>query len=130
MTSLFQVSEYNKLLALHRAVMEAKFTPLPNDPDIAGSSFLAEIAHQIVDNLIQLQMEQGNTESAEKWVKWRQIDTSRREWAIALKRAEEATRWADWTVQEKTNYTLILLSPFQVDNNLLELFITSLDNKL
>ncbi|MCL4266437.1 MAG: hypothetical protein KJ069_24760 [Anaerolineae bacterium] len=126
----FQVADYYKLLALHRAFMEAKFTPLPNDQDIAGSPFIAEMAHQVVDNLIQLQIEQGNAEEAEAWNKWRQIDPSRREWGVALTRAQEAGNWVHWTNQEKLHYTQILLSPFQADNHLLELFITSVDDLL
>jgi len=120
---IFQISDYYKLLALHKALMEAKFSSATNDEAIAGSSYVAEIANQVVDALIQAEIEREEPDAAQRWNDWRQIDSNRREWFIALERAYEANSWPSWGFQDKERYSKILLSPFQVDEILLERFI-------
>lgn len=130
MTTSFHIVEYDKLLALHRALMEAKFTPFPNDQDIAGSSLVAEVANQVVDILIAIEIERGSPEQAKQWNEWRHIDTSRREWKVALERAQEVASWQNWSLEEKTIYSQILLSPFVVTEDVVAIFIQQVDNEL
>ena len=123
-----RISDSNKLLALHRALMEAKFTSIANDEDVAGSSYVAEIATEVVDVLIQIEIKNERHDSVERWNKWLEIDSTRREWAIALSKAKKANYWENWTIQEKELYSKILLSPFKVSPILLQEFIKHVDN--
>lgn len=93
MNATFQVSDYHKLLSLHRALMEAKFAEQPNDPDISGSCFVSEMADQVVETLIAMEKERGYSENAARWSEWRKISESRREWRIALDRLRTCRSW-------------------------------------
>ena len=130
MNTIFQVNDYYKLLSLHRALMEAKFAEQPNDPDISGSRFVAEMADQVIEMLITMEKERGHSEKAARWSEWRKISESRREWQIALDRLRTCRSWEKWSVIEKTDYAKILFSPLTVDDELLKVFIRKGDSML
>lgn len=130
---VFQISDYYKLLALHRALMQAKFARNPIDPVISGSPFIAEMAEQIVNTLVAMEVERGYPERAEAW-KIR-IDPNGELWQIALSRissADETTfaAWGKWSFEEKKHYAKILISPFIADDGLLQKFVQEADQNI
>ena len=130
MSTIFTVSDYNQLLTLHRAVMEAKFSELPNDTVLIGSRLLAETSNQIVDTLSQWEIARGRPEKYEQWEKWRAIDESRREWNIAVQHVKGLGNiWDSWSTLEKEAYIRIIISPFEVDNLLIQKFLETVNNK-
>jgi hypothetical protein len=129
MTALFQVNDYFKLIALHKALMHAKFARNPIDPIISGSLYIAEIANQIVETLAQMEIERGYPERAQDW-KMR-IDPSGEVWQIALSRITNAdTIWVKLNLDEKTQFARLLLSPFEYDDSLLQKFAQQVDERL
>lgn len=134
MQTTFEVSDYYELLALHRALMEAKFTFFPNDREIAGSPFVAKISHQVVETLIQVELARGHPKKAERWEKWRRIDVTRREWKIALQRISESMKrfpkqWQKWTTQQKVEYCQNVISPFKLEGKMLTKFMEQLEGE-
>ncbi len=132
MSAVFQVSDYYKLLALHKALIHAKFARHPIDPIISGSPFIAEMAEQIVSTLAAMEIERGYPERAEGW-KMR-IDPNGEIWQIALSRIfiEKWVfdKWNSWPFEEKKNLAKRLISPFMVDDDLLLKFIQDADQKM
>lgn len=123
----FIIKDYYELLALHRALMEAKFTECPNDPVIAGSPLVADIMSQVVTVLKQKEIERGHLDKVESWDKFLEIDSTRREWRVAVVRAQESDRWLDWSLEEKRAFSRVLLSPFVVDDTMLKLFMQEVE---
>jgi hypothetical protein len=122
MNAVFQITDYYQLIALHKALIHAKFARKPIDPIISGSPLIADIANQIIETLIQMEIERGNPKAAENWkIK---IDPSGEMWQIALSRVSPDDKvWQKWTQEEKEYYARLLLSPFLFDDNLLLEFV-------
>lgn len=128
MNAVFQITDYYQLIALHKALIQAKFARDPIDPIISGSPLIAETANQIIATLIQMEIDRGNPKGAEIWkIK---IDPSGEMWQIALSRISLYDRiWQKWTPEEKKYYARLLLSPFFFDDDLLEEFVRQADER-
>ena len=121
MTTSIDFTSYYELLALHRALMEAKFHDTPNDPAVAGSPFVADVANRIVEILAN--WKQSDRPAGHDWPSWRHVGPGHREWAVAIDRAREATNWITWNEDERRQFAKILLSPFVATSEVLEQFI-------
>ena len=119
------VSSYYDLLALHRVILEAKFNSNPNDRDISASPIVSKIANDVVSNLIA--HDEGQLEHVERWQTWRRIDSSRKEWTVALQRASERSDWDQFSVSEQGNLIRNILAPFEIDEKLEEQFRSDLE---
>ncbi|RFA29925.1 hypothetical protein CAI21_08855 [Alkalilimnicola ehrlichii] len=60
------IEDPNELLALHRCLLEAKFSPDPDDRDIAGSPIVAKLANNVV---AELEAREGA-----QWGEWRRAE--------------------------------------------------------
>jgi hypothetical protein len=129
MSAIFQVTDYYKLLALHKALIHTKFARQPTEPIISGSPFIAEMANQIVETLAQMEIERGHPERAQDWrIK---IDPTGEVWDIALSRINLTDKvWQKWTLDEKKHFARLLLSPFEYDEQLLLEFIRQADERV
>jgi len=122
-SSVFSVGGYYELLALHRALLEAKFCDEPNDNDVSGSPTVASLHRQLVDVLIEAESERKGEDARSSWVKWLALSSDRREWKVALDRARSEPQWDGWTEEDRLSYAEALLSPFSVPDDLLAEFI-------
>lgn len=128
MKTKVELNNYYELLAVHRALLEAKFTLYPNDSDVTGSQFVADVANRVLDAIISIDEQKGAYKKVDQWEKWRLIDPSRREWQIALSRARSSgQQWLEWNLEDKYNYIRILLSPYIVDDKMIEMFINQVN---
>ncbi len=118
-----EVSGYYRLLALHRALLEAKFNPDPADRDIVASPFVAEIARDVIEKLIEIDCEKPGHGNAQQWREWRQIDPARSQWEVAVKRARDRRDLASCTSEERSKIIHDILAPFEIDSDLEERFI-------
>lgn len=81
------LDDYYELLALHRALLEAKFCDEPNDLDVSGSPIIARLYQKLIPVLIQAEVEKKGDTARQSWSHWLRLDATRREWGVALKRA-------------------------------------------
>lgn len=107
MNVLFEVSDRKELLALHRALMEARFHPDPEQPELAGSPFIAAMSHRVVDALA--------SEDRPKWDAWRKAESHRHRFPVVLSRIAEANAWPGWTDTQKHDFVELLLAPFRAE---------------
>jgi len=122
-SSVFSVCDYYELLALHRALLEAKFCDEPNDNDVSGSPIVASLHRQLVEALVEAESERKGVEARSAWTKWLALSSGRREWKVALGRARSEPQWNGWTEKDRLSYARALLSPFSVSDELLAEFI-------
>lgn len=115
--------DYYRLLALHRVLMEAKFCEVPNDPVVAGSPLVAELANKVVDALVQWPDVPGGN----NWASWRKMDPTRREWQVAVRRAATMDEWSRLDPSTKREVAANLLSPFTIDGALIDQFVAEAD---
>jgi hypothetical protein len=122
---MFSISNYDELMALHRVVMEAKFSIDPNDSAIQGSPLVALIADQVVEALMSVEIGKEGEASRVKWQKWREISPERREYQIIQAKIKAEALWKTWSFDEQVNYIKFLVSPFQISDELINELISS-----
>lgn len=126
-TDKVTISDAYDLLALHRALMEARYCDVPNDPDVSGSPRLAEIHKKVIAAIYSANLPGGL--SPDSWNDWLAIDDSRREWRVALARAANSPRWRNLDEEGKLSLASSLLSPFSINHEVLTKFVKSVDTK-
>lgn len=101
--------DYFSLLSLHRALLEAKFHPAPEDESVSGSPLVANISIQVRDLLIA--SEQGS-----QWRDWFQLSNrpDRKKQAVLL--MKHCKRWKKAAADEKRMIAGSYLSPFIFDD--------------
>lgn len=104
---------------------------MPNDSLIAGSPYIAQIANQVIETVIQLETAKGDTNAEAKWKEWRLINPSRREWQVAIDRVKETKNsWIRWSNEQKASYVRIVLSPFLIEDPVLRTFISQIEESM
>lgn len=119
--NLFSVTDPMELLALHRALMEAKFHPNPESREIQGSPFVARIAERVVDALIQNEISEGRKGTADSWTAWRDAAKHDRCLSVAKQRLAETSKsiWESMASDARRAYVRDLLSPLIADDGLI-----------
>jgi hypothetical protein len=113
------IDNYDELMALHRVIMEAKFSLEPNDAVIQGSSLVSAVANQVVEALIEMEVGKEGEPARLKWRKWREISYERREYQLIQSKLKSDTSWKAWNVDEKVKYVKDLASPLQISDELI-----------
>lgn len=122
-SSSFIVQDYYELLALHKALMEAQFCDDPNNFDISASPVIALLHKRLLESLVHADSARNGEAANNKWENWLSLSSDRREWNVALSRAQNERRWFQWTKEERLEYVKCLLAPFCTSDKLLEEFI-------
>ena len=126
---MFQIDSYPELLALLRAVMEAKFHRDPEDLLVPGSAILAEVANRLAravrDEAIRIEGDAARS----RWSTWIQIGPDRDEWKSAVTYAAAMWKkiWPKWSVDERRVAARCLLSPFEVEETTLDVFLCEVE---
>lgn len=144
---MFVLNDYNDLLALHRALIEAKFRINPNDELIARSPIIADLCNRVVKELIELELKTDDNAEL-KWIKWLSIsecdnpfekydndltDTNilfLTPWEIALINAQKDMRWSISSYEEKEQMVKEYLSPFICTDSQIEKFINIIASQI
>lgn len=130
-TSGFGVSiAENELLALHKALLEAKFHAHPDNADIAGSPFVAAIADRVFDALVQWEESRGNLAKADEWKEWRRAETKAWIMRRVQEYAVENPHWMKWDAAERRDYLRCALSPFQLPDRQLDEMMVEIDTAI
>lgn len=101
-----------ELLALHKCLIEAKFTDNPENFDIAGSPFVAKISNEVVNELKTIQ--------GDSWDTWRKIENHEDK----IKRLIAALKMINLnhlrTKDERVQYIINAITPFTANNEKIE----------
>ena len=108
MSALFEVSEKYELLALHRALFEAKHHADPDDTAIVGSPYVAALSLRVVDALAELD---DPPTFGPGWREWQRAEKHEHRLPLVRSRIEECSPWSKWDADQKREYVRILLAP-------------------
>ena len=136
------ISDYFELLALHKTILEAKFSTEPNDDSISGSPLVADICNRVVDEIILIEQKRDN-DSKERWTEWLKItnhmpvDNSEYDnadmqsmnmltfWEAAIANAKKDERFFLVSPEEKMQLARCYLSPFICSDDEIGFFVNS-----
>ncbi|HZF51370.1 MAG TPA: hypothetical protein VE093_22085 [Polyangiaceae bacterium] len=125
-------SSHAELLALLRAIVEAKFHKDPDDFDVPGSAILARIAVRIRDEALAEEVRREGSVAEARWREWINLGPERREWQEAKDYAAVAWKdaWAKWSADERRVAAKHLLSPFELGEASLLRFLGDVEEAL
>jgi hypothetical protein len=118
------VSNYYELLALHRAIMEAKFSEDSADRDIAGSPILSSVHRRVIHLLMAADVKKNGDKATIGWEQFLAIGPESRCFRVALRRASEIPGWHSLSYGEQKRWAADLLEPFRASEKLLAFFIS------
>lgn len=130
MSPIFQDDPDNlyKLMAIHKALMVAKWANPPFVLEIPGSPFIAEALNEITKLIDQIETNRGKPERA--FWSGNKMETFSARWEATLKLAvpnpipEHFRRWwLNASEEERVADVHILFSPFEPDEEQIRLFI-------
>ena len=122
-TDSFKLENYYELLVTHKMMMEARFCTNPIDLEVPVSPVAAGLHDRIIQKLIQIESEKKGEAAKQAWEEWLQISSDYREWEVSLERAKNDPRWLNWNDMEQRFFTMTLLSPFEVSEELIAEFV-------
>jgi len=131
MENLFEITDYYELLALHRALHEAKFCKESSDFDMKGSRFVADLSNRVADGLISYYSQNGNATEVERWASWRRKTIRKGDWRwdIAMNDVvRDRELWQQMDENDKIEYTKILFSPYILTKDLIEEFMETINS--
>jgi hypothetical protein len=108
-----EINKDSDLMALHRAIVEAKFSEQPQDKCIPYSEILANLSSQIFDNIIETLNVQNEPEQAEHWASCRYLDSDWVGYDNIKKRIKETDVWGELSEKEKVELINIICAPFK-----------------
>lgn len=120
------ISDYYELLALHKALIEAKFHTEPENLLISGSPYIADICNKVVQALIEIET-QKDASKQNRWMEWLNIKNQKTFWNRAIKYAQEFNLWDRMNNNEKKKYVMCLLAPFKFNEEDIVRFISEVD---
>jgi hypothetical protein len=72
---MLQIDSLDDLMALNRALMEARYLARDVDWATRGSALLSEIHQRVVNAIIESHDSAGEPQKADSWRKWREFPT-------------------------------------------------------
>ena len=124
---LLEIKDRWELLALHRALFEAKLHRAPEDLDVAGSPILARLAERVIDALIEVEEANGKPDARTTWTAWRQASNHPRRHAAIREAVESCSQWSQMTGDDRRSFVVDALSPLVGDDDLVASFIVEGD---
>jgi len=113
--------DYYGLLNLHKALLEAKFHPNPDNELVSGSPLVADVYRQVREQLLK------SGKSAE-WREWFQLKNRPDYRTRAVLRMKKNKRWSGVSSHEREKIAADYLAPFLYDETELKQVIEEVVN--
>lgn len=118
------ITKESELMALHRAIIEAKFKESHEDSTIPFSGILSGLSERIVTNIIQTLSENGELDEAKSWASIVKLNEDWHGYECIKNWIQETESWVDMSVENKSQFIKVLCSPYQPskhqENDLIE----------
>lgn len=115
--------DYYGVLNLHKALLEAKFHPNPENELVSGSPFVAEIYVQVREFLVK-------NDKSGQWNDWFLLKNRPDYKERAITQMKKCKRWGKADLEERKKIAADFLAPFLYSAAELEEIITGLDQSL
>ncbi|NKC21688.1 hypothetical protein CWC29_023200 [Pseudoalteromonas sp. S4498] len=110
---MLNLESLGEAIALHRAIVQAKFSELePFDSAIPFSEPLSNLAKRNIDSIILQLAEQGEDFDAKLWSETRNLKTDWDGYEYIKQRIGAASVWSSYSDGDKVRFIEILCSPF------------------
>lgn len=127
---MFKTDNAAELSALHKSLLEAKFTLNPMNEEIPRSPIVADLSNRIYDELCREQEKKAKGSEAE-WQEWRRIKSAnggyRGFWRTAVMSARGDLLFPNASPEDKRIIAKCLLSPFTCTEAEIDEFIAEAD---
>ena len=123
-----KVKDKYELLALHNALMEAKFNPEPRKPEIQISPFVADFMNQVVDELEKINwatkadIQFKKMEYKNEWREWRESPS---DYVVLPSLKSHLNQINACGKDERASLLNLLFSPYKVSQEQAEEFVES-----
>jgi hypothetical protein len=121
MAILFSIDDEKELYSLWIALLEAKFHPEPEMPEVQGSSFVARLIEKVINSLIAYEESQYNAGNAERYREHLKRGERIVNVLPVVRKHIQSVRdemWQNWTKEQKESFVKDLLSPFEISETL------------
>ncbi|SRR5579875_189016 len=102
------IEDKHELIALNKALFEARFHENPECAEVQGSPLLAAIHSRLIDALIATEREQRKQSAWNEWRQWRNRVIEKRQVEQIIKRVH----WIKLSKQQKIALVQSLVAPF------------------
>ena len=110
---MIEIDDYWELLALHKAIMAAKFNT-DGTSEFLTSPFLAEAARKVLSALITAEVKRSGVEKKAAWEEWKKIDINRNEWKILIATIMGNTRYKTLNDDDFKREVSDIISPLEI----------------
>ena len=127
---MLKFDDINEVSALHKALVEAKFSHCPINGEIAGSPIIADISNRVYDELCEMQ-EKRKKGAGKDWQNWRRIKTEKGYRGFrrtAVMSARKDLRLKEAAQAEKRAIAKCYLSPFTCTESGIDEFLDEVEN--
>ncbi len=129
MSRIYQITDYYELVALHKTLMLIRFSREPDGLELSSSPYLAKISRRIVEVLNEMEAARGRSDLY-NWIG--PLEEKGERWSIAIRNAAQTQKdvWNKYSAVKKREVATTFLSPFTVNDEILDRFIQQVDEKL
>jgi len=108
---MIQLEHKSDLIALHRAIMEAKFHDPPSNEEVLTSPILSRISNAILDDIVDIERREARSQQVDSWRRWRDVGARPEIVKLVIECARQSPHWAKMTREDKGDYIRCGLSP-------------------
>lgn len=118
-----EIQDKYELLALHRAMMEAKFHSDPKDVLVQQSPMVASVMNQIVDKMEEInwvtkaEKKYRGTDWKNEWAEWRQAPSEEIVLPCLIRNLDILEKFASESNEKFNEYLETLFAPYKVSNS-------------
>lgn len=120
-----ELKGYYTLLNLHKALIEAKFHLNPDNWEVSGSPFVAQVCNDITELLIQYER---NTKGSDKWSEWLRLGNRPDYRDRILHRMSDCPNWCSTDLETKKKLARNYISPFTCTDTELDELISDFES--
>ncbi|MEO0442472.1 MAG: hypothetical protein AAFZ92_01850 [Pseudomonadota bacterium] len=113
---MIDIEDYWELLALHKAIMAAKFGN-GSTREMLTSPFLASVAKKVLQAIVDAEREKGSEEKAKNWETWKKAEKNRNEWDKLVEVIEQGERYQTLSDNDIAREIRDILSPLEITDD-------------
>lgn len=119
---MVDIEDYWELLALHKAIMAAKFGGESNK-EMLTSPFLASAAKKVLQAIVDAERKKGGDAKVASWETWKKADENRNEWDKLIDVIEQSERYETLDDNDIAREIRDILSPLEITDNQISVLI-------
>lgn len=110
---MFDDLTIQELLVLQRALLEAKFSPNPQDMALQGSPVLAKLSCSVIEAIRERYDRAGDEGQVRRWKEWARWGSRVIEQQIVREHLEGLEAWQGMSADSRDAYVRSLIAPFE-----------------